>query len=49
MKRLSLAKFRRIGNDVFFGQNLIHRDAGEVAVGADVTILARRAPLVPAG
>jgi uncharacterized protein YcbX len=45
----TLAKFRRVGNDVYFGQNLIHRDAGEVAVGADVTILERREPLVPAG
>jgi hypothetical protein len=34
---------------VYFGQNLIHRGAGELAVGAAAVVLEHRRPLVLGG
>jgi uncharacterized protein YcbX len=35
----SLATYRRVGNEVMFGQNLVHEGTGELAVGDEVTVL----------
>jgi hypothetical protein len=45
----TLAMYRRAGTDVYFGQNLIHRGAGELAVGAAAVVLEHRRPLVLGG
>jgi uncharacterized protein len=34
----TLAKYRRRGNDVFFGQNLIHTGSGFISVGDEISI-----------
>jgi uncharacterized protein YcbX len=35
----TLATYRRVGNQVMFGQNLVHEGTGELAVGDEVTVL----------
>lgn len=45
----TLATYRRAGTDVYFGQNLIHRGVGELAIGAELSVLERRPPLVLGG
>jgi uncharacterized protein YcbX len=35
----TLATYRRIGNPVMFGQNLVHEGTGELAVGDEATVL----------
>ncbi len=35
----TLARYRRVGNDVLFGQNLIHENEGELAAGDPVRLL----------
>lgn len=35
----TLATYRRVGNQVMFGQNLVHKGIGELAVGDEVTVL----------
>jgi len=35
----TLATFRRMGNEVYFGQNLIHRGLGQLAVGDPIEVL----------
>lgn len=34
-----LVKYRKQGNKVYFGQNMIHRGQGKIAVGDEVTVL----------
>jgi uncharacterized protein YcbX len=34
----TLAKYRRNGNDVFFGQNLIHTGSGFISVGDEISV-----------
>jgi len=34
----TLAKYRRRGNDVFFGQNLIHTGSGFISVGDEISV-----------
>jgi len=36
---VTLARYRRAGNQVYFGQNLIHEDEGELAVGDPVLLV----------
>lgn len=38
----TLSRYRRVGNSVVFGQNLVHVGEGELAVGDPVTVLAAR-------
>ena len=35
----TLATYRRVGNQVMFGQNLVHEGTGELAVGDEVAVL----------
>jgi uncharacterized protein YcbX len=35
----TLATYRRVNNEVLFGQNLVHRGTGELALGDEVTVL----------
>jgi len=35
----ALAKYRRQGNDVYFGQNLIHKGLGTISIGDEITTL----------
>ncbi|WP_461452087.1 MOSC domain-containing protein [Mucilaginibacter sp.] len=35
----TLSKYRRKGNDVFFGQNLIHKGSGTISVGDELKVL----------
>lgn len=37
----TLATYRRVGNQVMFGQNLVHDGGGELRVGDEVTVLER--------
>ena len=37
----TLAKYRRAGTKVFFGQNIIHRGEGNVRVGEEVEVVVR--------
>jgi uncharacterized protein YcbX len=43
----TLSRYRRWDGQVWFGQNLIHRGAGTLAVGDEVIVLAERPPEPP--
>ena len=40
----TLATYRRVGTKVYFGQNIIHRTAGTLAVGEPVEVVLREQP-----
>jgi uncharacterized protein YcbX len=40
----TLATYRRVGNQVMFGQNLVHEGTGELAVGDKVVVVEPRIP-----
>jgi uncharacterized protein YcbX len=40
----TLATYRRVGNEVLFGQNLIHEGIGQLAVGDEVVVVEPRTP-----
>ncbi len=40
----TLARFRRLGNKVYFGQNLLHDTPGELRLGMEVEVLEEGAP-----
>lgn len=38
----TLAKYRRVGNDVYFGQNLIHKGSGIIKIGDIIEVMERK-------
>ena len=40
----TLATYRRVGTKVYFGQNIIHRTTGTIAVGEPVKVMLREQP-----
>lgn len=45
----TLAGYRRLGNDVYFGQNFVVSRAGTVSLGDPITIAERKEPVLSAG
>jgi hypothetical protein len=45
----TLAGYRRLGNDVYFGQNFVVSRAGAVSLGDPIAITERKEPVFPAG
>jgi uncharacterized protein YcbX len=35
----TLATYRRVGNEVWFGQNLVHEGIGQLSIGDEVRVL----------